>query len=64
MGALLLETLVTLGEAAAAPEILERGKRGLAGWCTPELLRIGGRQLLQRGKENAAAAEVLLLRSG
>jgi predicted ATPase/DNA-binding winged helix-turn-helix (wHTH) protein len=61
MGALLLETLATLNEAAATAGVLERGKRGLAGWCAPELLRIGGRRLLQQGK--AAEAEALLLRS-
>ena len=63
MGVLLLETLATLNEAAADDEILARGERGSAGWCTPELLRIGGKLLLRPGKEDRARAEALLLRS-
>jgi hypothetical protein len=63
MGALLLETLATLNEAVADDELLSRGERGLAGWCTPELLRIGAKRLLQPGKEDRVRAEALLLRS-
>ena len=63
MGVLLLETLATLNEAAADDEILARGARGSAGWCTPELLRISGKLLLRPGKEDRARAEALLLRS-
>jgi predicted ATPase/DNA-binding winged helix-turn-helix (wHTH) protein len=63
MGVLLLETLATLSEAAADDEILARGERGSAGWCTPELLRIGGKRLLRSGKEDRGRAEALLLRS-
>ena len=63
MGVLLLETLATLNEAAVDDEILSRGERGSAGWCTPELLRINGKQLLRPGKEDRARAEALLLRS-
>jgi predicted ATPase/DNA-binding winged helix-turn-helix (wHTH) protein len=63
MGVLLLETVATLNEAAADDEILARGERGSAGWCTPELLRISGKLLLRPGKEDRARAEALLLRS-
>jgi hypothetical protein len=63
MGALLLEKLATLNEAVADDEILARGERGPVGWCTPELLRISGKRLLQPGREDRAAAEELLLRS-
>jgi predicted ATPase len=55
--------IATLNEAAADDEILARGARGSAGWCTPELLRISGKLLLRPGKEDRARAEVLLLRS-
>jgi predicted ATPase len=63
MGALLLETLATLNEAVADEDILTRGECGPIGWCTPELLRIGGKRRLQPGREDQAAAEALLLRS-
>jgi predicted ATPase len=63
MGALLLETLATLDETVADDDILARGERGLAGWCTPELLRIGGKRLLRPSEEDPARAEALLLRS-
>jgi predicted ATPase len=63
MGALLLETLATLDEAVADDDILTRGECGPIGWCTPELLRIGGKRRLQPGREDQAAAEALLLRS-
>jgi Tetratricopeptide repeat len=63
MGALLLETLATLNEGVADEDILTRGECGPIGWCTPELLRIGGKRRLQPGREDQAAAEALLLRS-
>jgi predicted ATPase len=63
MGALLLETLATLDEALAEDEVLARGESGRAGWCTPELLRIKGRRLLQPGGGDRDRAEALMLRS-
>jgi predicted ATPase len=60
MGALLLDTLATLNEAMADDEILARGENGIAGWCTPELLRIRAKRLFQ---SDQARAEELLLRS-
>jgi hypothetical protein len=62
-GALLLESLATLNEAVADEDILTRGECGPIGWCTPELLRIGGKRRLQPGRKDQAAAEALLLRS-
>jgi predicted ATPase len=63
MGALLLETLATLDETLADEEVLARGESGRAGWCTPELLRISGRRLLQPGRGDRNAAEALMRRS-
>jgi predicted ATPase/DNA-binding winged helix-turn-helix (wHTH) protein len=63
MGALLLETLATLDENLADDEVMARGESGRAGWCTPELLRIKGRRLLQQGGGNRDGAEALMLRS-
>jgi predicted ATPase len=63
MGALLLETLATLNETVADDKILARGENGTAGWCTPELLRIGGKLLLRPEKADHVRAEGLLLRS-
>jgi predicted ATPase/DNA-binding winged helix-turn-helix (wHTH) protein len=63
MGALLLETLATLDENLADEEVLARGEGGRAGWCTPELLRIRGKRLLELGRGNRDRAEALLLRS-
>jgi len=40
-----------------------RSEAGHAGWCTPELLRIKGRRLLQQGGRNRDGAEALMLRS-
>ena len=63
MGALLLDTLATLDEALADDETLVRGIDGRAGWATPELLRIGGRRLLQFGYGKQDSAEALFLQS-
>jgi predicted ATPase len=63
MGALLLETLATLDETLATAEVLARGESGRAGWCTPELLRISGRRLLQPGGVDRDGAKALMLRS-
>jgi len=63
MGALLLETLATLDETLATDEVLARGESRPAGWCTPELLRISGRRLLQRDSGHRDRAEALILRS-
>jgi hypothetical protein len=63
MGALLLETLATLDEDLADEEVLARGDSGCAGWCTPELLRIRARRLLQPGREVRNGVEALMLRS-
>jgi predicted ATPase len=60
MGALLLDTLATLNEATAADEILARGEEGIAGWSTPELIRIRAKRLFQ---SDQVRAEELLLRS-
>jgi predicted ATPase len=63
MGSLLLETIATLNEALADADVLARGARGIASWCTPELLRISAKRMLQQGNADPAPAEELLLRS-
>lgn len=60
---LLLDTVATTDARVASDATLHRAERGLAGWCTPELLRIRAVRLLQDGDENSGAAEALLLRS-
>jgi predicted ATPase/DNA-binding winged helix-turn-helix (wHTH) protein len=63
MGWLLLETIATLKEELADTEILARGEHELAGWCTPELLRISAQRWLRHENPNPVRAETLLLRS-
>ena len=40
VGSHLVETIATIDERYASEFALDRGEAGLAGWCTPELLRI------------------------
>lgn len=53
-----LEALATVRPELASTEVLERAERGLAGWCTPELLRIKAERLA-----HGQPAEALLQRS-
>ena len=60
----LVETIATIDERYASAFALDRGEAGLAGWCTPELLRIRAkRRALDSRAEDAERAETLLLRS-
>ncbi|WP_206240063.1 ATP-binding protein [Novosphingobium terrae] len=41
------ELLATVDPHYVSPSLLARAKEGLCGWCGPEVLRLGGEQLLQ-----------------
>jgi predicted ATPase len=55
IGALQRDLLGTISEYWVDSEIIGRAERGLCGWCTSELLRVGGR--LIQGEVSAGAAE-------
>ena len=64
VGAHLHETIATIDEEHASDVALDRGERGLAGWSTPELLRVRAKRLsFSSNPDDLERAESLLIRS-
>ena len=62
VGTHLFETLATVDPSVADEALFERAERGLAGWSTPELLRIRAERARARGAADTEV-EAMLLRA-
>ncbi len=60
---ILLDHLASLHDGGLSPVALLRADQGLAGWCTPEVLRRHADTELDAGRLDAAGAEARLLRA-
>jgi hypothetical protein len=60
VGIHLSETLATIDESLADEALFERAARGLAGWCTPELLRIRANRAIAGGESDTEVESLLV----